>query len=127
MGAGVKGASRNIQLLAGVKVDIAFLHLHRKGPKLSGMRKIIRLFNEAVTEARKLNLPIDGVPEVLRGVLEEDPSPHLPIFQELSGNSGCSIPLSSPNTALVVQALGEKCVLSILMRRLHFLTTLGIG
>ena len=56
LGAGVKGASRNIQLLAGVKVDIAFLHLHRKGPKLSGMRKIIRLFNEALTEASVLTL-----------------------------------------------------------------------
>ena len=76
LGAGVKGASRDIQLLAGVKADIAFLHLHRRDPKLSGKRKIIRLFNEALTEARKLSLPIDGVPGVLRGVLEEDPSPY---------------------------------------------------
>ena len=41
------------------------------------MRKIVRLFNEALTEARKVGLPIDGVPVVLRGVLEEEPSPYL--------------------------------------------------
>ena len=40
------------------------------------MRKIIRLFNEALTESRKIGLPIDGVPVVLRGVLEEDPLPY---------------------------------------------------
>ncbi len=77
LGAGVKGASQEIQFLAGVNAEIAFLHLHRKDPKFSGKRKILCLFNEALTEARKLRLPIDGVPGVLRGILEEDPSPYL--------------------------------------------------
>jgi len=77
VGAGVIGASTKIKLPAGVEASIAFLHLHRKDPKLSRKRKIIRLLNEALTEARKLGLPIDGIPGVLRGVMEEDPSPYL--------------------------------------------------
>ena len=77
VGAGVRGATRSIEAQVGVKVDVAILHLHKKDPRLARMRKIIRLFNAALTEARKLNLPIDGVPIVLRGVLEEDPAPYL--------------------------------------------------
>lgn len=77
LGAGVKGATRNIEAQVGVKVDIAILHLHKRDPRLARMRKIIRLFNEALTECRKINLPIDGVPVVLRGVLKEDPAPYL--------------------------------------------------
>ena len=77
IGAGVKGATRNMEFQVGVKVDIALLQLHKKDPRLPRMRKIIRLFNEALTEARKVKLPIDGVPSVLRGVLEENPSPYL--------------------------------------------------
>lgn len=77
LGAGVKGATRKIEAQVGVKVDIALLHLHKRDSRLPRMRKIIRLFNEALTEARKANLPIDGVPVVLRGVLEEDPAPYL--------------------------------------------------
>ena len=76
LGAGVIGASRKLKLPAGVEASIAFLHLPGKDPNLSRKRKIIRLLNEALTEARRLSLPIDGVPEVLRGVLEEDPSPY---------------------------------------------------
>ena len=77
LGAGVKGATREIEAQVGVRVDIAILHLHKKDPRLARMRKIVRLFNEALTEARKVGLPIDGVPVVLRGVLEEEPSPYL--------------------------------------------------
>lgn len=76
VGAGVKGANRAIEAQAGVKVDIALVQLHKKDPRLPRMRKIIRLFNEALTESRKIGLPIDGVPVVLRGVLEEDPLPY---------------------------------------------------
>lgn len=77
LGAGVKGATRNFTAQVGVKVDIAFIQLHKKDPRLARMRKIIRLFNQALTEAKKLKLPIDGVPVVLRGVMEENPAPYL--------------------------------------------------
>ena len=76
LGAGVKGASRKIKFQVGVKADIAFVHLDKRDPRKPRMRKVIRLFNEALIEARRLNLPIDGVPVVLRGILEEDPSPY---------------------------------------------------
>ena len=68
LGPGVKGSK--VEWEAGRYHEAAFVTLHRKDPHLGGKTKLVNLFNEALTQADKLNLPLKGLAPSLRDLVE---------------------------------------------------------
>lgn len=68
LGAGVKG--NRITGTVGRYLEVAFVTLSKKDPHFSGKTKLINLFNQALTQADKLNLPLAGVATALRDLVE---------------------------------------------------------
>ena len=68
LGAGVKG--NTIHGTVGRYMEIAVVVLREKDPHLGAKNKLIKLFNEALTQANRLNLPIVGVATSLRDLIE---------------------------------------------------------
>lgn len=68
LGAGVKG--KRITGTVGRYMEVAFVHLSKKDPHISAKNKLINQFNDALTQADKLNLPIAGAATSLRDLVE---------------------------------------------------------
>lgn len=68
LGAGVKG--NKITGTAGRYLEVAFVSLNKKDPHASGKTKLIKLFNEALSQADRLNLPLAGAAASLRDLVE---------------------------------------------------------
>ena len=68
MGAGVKG--KNVVLTKGKYSETVFVHLNKRDPHHSGKTKLVNLFNDALSQADKLNLPYRGFTTALRDLVE---------------------------------------------------------
>ena len=68
IGAGVKG--NKIVATKGKYFEAAIAHLSKKDRHFSGKIKLIKIFNDAMSQADKLNLPIRGFATSLRDMVE---------------------------------------------------------
>ncbi len=68
LGAGVK--SKTVAGTVGRYLEVAIVELNKSDPHVSGKTKLINLFNQALTQADRLNLPLAGVASSLRDMVE---------------------------------------------------------